>query len=43
MQGLNQDLKEKRFAPMYLLYGEESYLKKQYKEKIDPRNSSGWK
>lgn len=34
MQGLNQDLKEKRFAPMYLLYGEESYLKKQYKEKL---------
>lgn len=34
MKGLNEDLKTGQFNKIYLLYGEEAYLKKQYKEKM---------
>jgi len=34
MQSLNEDLKSGELAPIYLLYGEEAYLKRQYKERL---------
>lgn len=34
MKGLNEDLKSGKLAPIYLLYGEEAYLKRQYKERL---------
>ena len=34
MKRLNEDLKTGQFNNVYLLYGEEAYLKKQYKEKL---------
>lgn len=34
MQVLNQDIKDKNFKPVYLLYGEESFLKKSYKNRL---------
>lgn len=34
MKSLNEDLKTGNFKQIYLLYGEESYLKKQYKERF---------
>lgn len=34
MKSLNEDLKTGQFQNLYLLYGEEAYLKKQYKEKL---------
>lgn len=34
MKSLNEDLKNGQFNKVYLLYGEEAYLKKQYKEKL---------
>ena len=34
MKSLNEDLKTKEFKSVYLLYGEEAYLKKQYKDKL---------
>ncbi|HIW21820.1 MAG TPA: DNA polymerase III subunit delta [Candidatus Dorea intestinavium] len=34
MKNLNDDLKKHDFKNVYLLYGEEDYLKKQYKEKL---------
>ncbi|SHK36580.1 DNA polymerase III subunit delta [Hespellia stercorisuis] len=34
MKSLNEDLKTGQFKQIYLLYGEENYLKKQYKEKL---------
>lgn len=34
MKGLNEDLKNWQFRSVYLLYGEEAYLRKQYKDKI---------
>lgn len=34
MKSLNEDLKTGRFKQVYLLYGEENYLKKQYKERL---------
>ena len=34
MKSLNEDLKQGQFNKVYLLYGEESYLKKFYKEKL---------
>ena len=32
MKSLNEDLKTGQFKQIYLLYGEENYLKKQYKD-----------
>lgn len=34
MKTIDADIKSGNFAPVYLLYGEEAYLKKQYKEKL---------
>ena len=34
MQTLNQDIKEKNFRKIYLIYGEEAFLKKSYKNKL---------
>lgn len=34
MQRINNDIKSGNFQPVYLLYGEERYLKKQYKDKL---------
>lgn len=34
MKSLNEDLKTGKFSRVYLLYGEEAYLKKQYKDKL---------
>ncbi len=34
MKSLNEDLKTGEFKKVYLLYGEEGYLKKQYKDKL---------
>ena len=34
MKSLNEDIKTGQFNKVYLLYGEEAYLKKQYKEKL---------
>ncbi len=34
MQRINEDIKSGQFKQMYLLYGEEAYLLKQYKEKL---------
>lgn len=34
MRNLNEDIKTGNFRPVYLLYGEEAYLKKQYRDKL---------
>ncbi len=34
MKNLNEDLKTGKLKQVYLLYGEENYLKRQYKERI---------
>lgn len=34
MKGLNEDIKSGNLKQIYLLYGEEAYLKKQYKDKL---------
>ena len=34
MKSLNEDLKTGQFKQIYLLYGEEGYLKKQYKDRF---------
>lgn len=34
MKSLNEDLKSGQFKKVYLLYGEEAYLKKQYRDKL---------
>lgn len=34
MQRIIQDMKEQRFKNVYLLYGEEDYLRRQYREKL---------
>lgn len=34
MKSLNEDIKSGQFKQMYLLYGEEAYLRKQYKDKL---------
>ena len=34
MKTIDADIKSGNFAPAYLLYGEEAYLKRQYKEKV---------
>ena len=34
MQRINNDIKNGNFQPVYLLYGEERYLRKQYKDKL---------
>ncbi|MDO5598754.1 MAG: DNA polymerase III subunit delta [Lachnospiraceae bacterium] len=34
MKSLNEDIKNKQWKPVYLLFGEEAYLKKQYKDRM---------
>lgn len=34
MQRINNDIKSGKFQPVYLLYGEERYLRRQYKDKL---------
>lgn len=34
MQRLNQDIKEGQFQKLYLLYGEEAYLRRQYRDRL---------
>ena len=34
MRKINQDIKNQTFQNIYLLYGEEAYLKKQYKDRL---------
>lgn len=34
MKSLNEDIKTEQFKQIYLLYGDEAYLKKQYKDKL---------
>ena len=34
MKSLNEDIKTGQFKQIYLLYGEEAYLKKQYRDKL---------
>lgn len=34
MKSLNEDLKTEKFKQVYLLFGEENYLKKQYKDRL---------
>ena len=34
VQRINEDIKSGQFSQMYLLYGEEAYLRKQYREKL---------
>lgn len=34
MQRINNDIKSGQFRPVYLLYGEERYLKRQYRDKL---------
>lgn len=34
MQRINEDIKSGQFSQVYLLYGEEAYLRKQYKDKL---------
>ncbi len=34
MQRINNDIKSAQFQPVYLLYGEERYLKRQYRDKL---------
>ena len=34
MKSLNEDLKTGQFKQIYLLYGEEGYLKRQYRDQL---------
>lgn len=40
MKSIDEDIKSGTFQPVYLLYGEEAYLKKQYKQKLKQALSS---
>ena len=48
INNINEHIKQKQFAPVYLLYGEEAYLKRLYRNRLrdavlgdgDPMNSS---
>ncbi|MBR6322367.1 MAG: DNA polymerase III subunit delta, partial [Lachnospiraceae bacterium] len=41
MKRLNSDIKNKTFAPVYLLYGDEEYLREQYKNRLFQAASCG--
>lgn len=41
MQTLNQDIKDRHFRPAYLLYGEESFLKNSYKNRLKEAITGG--
>ena len=40
MKSIDEDIKNSSFQRVYLLYGEESYLKRQYKQKLKQALSS---
>ena len=39
MRTIDEDIKNQKYKTAYLLYGEEAYLKKQYKDKLKDRKS----
>lgn len=41
MQRINEDIKSGQFSQIYLLFGEEAYLRKQYKDKLKAALSTG--
>ena len=41
MQTLNQDIKDHSFKPVYLLFGEEAFLKKSYKNRLKDAETAG--
>ena len=41
MQRINEDIKNNTFSQVYLLFGEEAYLRKQYKDKLKNALSAG--
>lgn len=41
MKSLNEDIKNGQWKPVYLLYGEEAYLKKQYKDRMTRQPPDG--
>ena len=41
MQTLNQDIKDHSFKPVYLLFGEEAFLKKSYKNRLKDAITDG--
>ncbi|MDK2966931.1 DNA polymerase III subunit delta [Lacrimispora sp.] len=41
MQTLNQDIKDRSFKPVYLLYGEEAFLKNSYKNQLKSAITQG--
>ena len=41
MKNLNEDLKTGQLKPVYLLYGEEDYLKDMYKRENQKGSASG--
>lgn len=41
MQALNQDIKDHSFKPVYLLFGEEAFLKRSYKNRIKDAITGG--
>ena len=43
MKSLNEDIKNGQWKPVYLLYGEEAYLKKQYKDRMTKAILPGWR
>ena len=47
MQSINEDIKQKRYSKVYLLYGTETYLRKQYRDRlksalIEPEDSMNY-
>ena len=34
MKSIQEDIKNQQFKPVYLLFGEEAYLRQQYKQKL---------
>lgn len=41
MKSVVEDIKKGSFKPVYLFYGEEAYLKQQYKNRLKDASSSG--
>lgn len=41
MKSLNEDIKQGQFKNIYLLYGEEDYLKKQYRDRLVKSDAAG--
>ena len=41
MKTINQDIKEENFRPVYLLYGEEDFLRRAYEEPAERSDRRG--